>query len=281
MIKIEQFVKQYRDFRLELSMTVPENRVVGIIGKNGSGKSTTIKAILGLVKPTEGSVKVFGKEARALTPRDKEKIGAALSESMFPDLLTLADVVAILRAMYRDFDEPFFRDMCAKFGLPLGKQLKDFSTGMKAKARVLTAISHKAALLILDEPTAGLDVEARNEIVAFLKDYAKANTCSMLITSHISTDLEGLCDEFHLFSRGRILLHETAENIGNRYGIVQIPFERFDAVDRAYIAGYRKETFGYACITNDKAYFEARHPEIRVKPASIDDFILLLGGEEE
>lgn len=281
MIEIRNFRKEYRDFNLDISLDIPDNRVVGIIGKNGSGKSTTIKAILGLVKPTSGSVKVFGKEARELAPRDKEKIGVALSDSMFSGLLSIGDVIAILRAMYRDFDEPFFREMCGKFGLPFEKPLKDFSTGMKAKARLLAAISHHAALLILDEPTAGLDVEARNEIIRFLKEYAGANDCTILITSHISTDLEGLCDEFYLFSRGRVLLHETDENIGKNYGTVQIPFELFDRIDRRLISGYRKETFGYACITNDRAYFEKNCPEIRVKPADIDDFILLLGGEEE
>jgi len=278
MIAFEHFVKEYGDFRLEISMDIPDNKVVGIIGKNGSGKSTTIKAILGLVKPTSGSVKVFGREARALTPHDKEQIGAALSDSMFSEVLSLEDVIAILRAMYREFDEAFFRDMSAKFGLPLRKQLKEFSTGMKAKARVLTAISHHARLLILDEPTAGLDVEARNEIIAFLKEYVGANDCTILITSHISTDLEGLCDEFYLFSRGRIVLHETDENIARDYGTVQIPFEVFDGIDRSRIAGFRKETFGYACITNDKRYFEENHPELKVKSADIDDFILLLGG---
>ncbi len=278
MITFEQFVKEYGDFRLEISMDIPDGKVVGIIGKNGSGKSTTIKAILGLVKPTAGSVKVFGREARALTPRDKEQLGVALSDSMFSEVLSLEDVIAILRAMYREFDEAFFRDMCAKFGLPLKKPLKEFSTGMKAKARVLAAISHHARLLILDEPTAGLDVEARQEIIAFLKDYAGSNACTILITSHISTDLEGLCGEFYLFSRGRIVLHETDENIGRNYGTVQIPFELFDAIDRGRIAGFRKETFGYACITNDKRYFEENHPELKVKSADIDDFILLLGG---
>jgi len=280
MIEIEHFVKEYKDFRLELSMDIPDNTVVGVIGKNGCGKSTTIKAILGLVKPASGSVRVFGKEASQLMPGDKEKIGVALSDSMFSGLLSLEDVIAVLRAMYRDFDEPFFREMCGKFGLPLNKQLKDFSTGMKAKAKVLAAITHKARLLILDEPTAGLDVEARTEIIRFLKEHVKSRGCSILITSHISSDLEGLCDEFYLFSAGKVLLHETEDNIGKHYGTVQVPFEMFDRLDRSLISGYKKEMFGYACITNDKECFKKNHPEIPVKPASIDDFILLLGGDE-
>ena len=281
MIEIENFVKQYRDFSLEISMSIPDGKVVGIIGKNGCGKSTTIKAILGLVKPTSGSVRVFGTEARELAPRDKEKIGVALSDSMFSTQLAVEDVIAILRAMYRDFDETFFRDMCGKLNLPLKKQMKDFSTGMKAKVKVLSALSHKARLLILDEPTSGLDVEARNEIVKFLKDYVTANACSILITSHISTDLEGLCDEFYLFSGGKIVLHESEESIANHYGTVQIPFELFEAIDAKYISGHKKEMFGYACVTNDKDYFTQNHPEIKVKPATIDDLIILLGGTEE
>ena len=281
MITIENFVKEYRDFRLEISLNIPDNKVVGIIGKNGCGKSTTIKAILGLIKPTSGSVRVFGQEARKLTPRDKEKIGAALSDSMFSALLTVEDIIAILRAMYRDFDEPFFREMCAKLNLPLRKQLKEFSTGMKAKVKVLTAISHNAALLILDEPTAGLDVEARNEIIKTIKQYVASNNCSVLITSHISSDLEGLCDEFYLFSEGRILLCETEESIRNHYGTVQIPFELFESIDKSLVSGCKKETFGYACITNDKEQFEKNYPELKVQPATIDDLIILLGGGEE
>jgi ABC-2 type transport system ATP-binding protein len=280
MIEIEHFVKDYQDFRLEISMCIPDNKVVGIIGRNGCGKSTTIKAILGLIRPTSGSVRVFGKETRMLQPRDKERIGAALSDSMFSSQLTVEDIIAVLRAMYRDFDEPFFREMCGKLALPLKKQLKDFSTGMKVKVKVLTAISHKAALLILDEPTSGLDVEARTEIIRTIKDYVASNDCSVLITSHISSDLEGLCDEFYLFAGGRILLHETEENIGNRYGTVQIPFELFDSIDRSLVSGCKKETFGFACVINDKESFAANYPELKVKPANIDDLILLLGGDE-
>ena len=281
MIEIEHFVKQYGDFSLEISMSIPDSKVAGIIGKNGSGKSTTIKAILGLVKPTTGSVRVFGTEARSLAPRDKEKIGVALSDSMFSTQLTVEDVIAILRAMYRDFDETFFRDMCGKLNLPLKKQMKDFSTGMKAKVKVLSALSHKARLLILDEPTSGLDVEARNEIVRTIKDYAASNSCTILITSHIPTDLEGLCDEFYLFSEGKIVLHESEESIANHYGTVQIPFELFESIDPKYISGHRKEMFGYACVTNDKEYFEKNHPELKVKSATIDDLIILLGGTVE
>ena len=281
MIEIENFVKQYRDFSLEISMSIPDGKVVGIIGKNGCGKSTTIKAILGLVKPTSGSVRVFGKDSRELAPVDKEKIGVALSDSMFSTQLTVEDVISILRAMYRDFDETIFREMCGKLNLPLKKQMKDFSTGMKAKVKVLSALSHKARLLILDEPTSGLDVEARNEIMKTIREYAASNNCTILITSHISTDLEGLCDEFYLFSEGKIVLHESEESIRNHYGTVQIPFEQFGSIDATRISGHKKEMFGYACVTNDKEYFAQNHPELKVKPATIDDLIILLGGTEE
>lgn len=163
MIKIKHMVKAYAGFSLDLSLEVPAGQITGIVGRNGAGKSTTIKAILGLITPDSGDVKVFGKDVQTLTESDKQNIGAALADSGFSGYMDISDVIKILRAMYTRFDEPFFIRSVKEQGLPLKKQIKDFSTGMKAKLRVLTALSHQAKLLILDEPTAGLDVVARNE----------------------------------------------------------------------------------------------------------------------
>ena len=190
MVSVKNLVKRYGDFCLDVSMEIPDGMVTGLIGKNGAGKSTVIKSILGLVKPDSGKVMVFGKEAGKLTPKEKENIGVALSDSGFSNYLTLEDVTKILCKMYGDFHESEFRALCKSQGLPFDKDLKNFSTGMKAKARVLVALSHKADLLIMDEPTSGLDIEARNEILDIMRDYLEENErCSILITSHISSDL--------------------------------------------------------------------------------------------
>ena len=169
MVKVDNLVKNYGDFRLNLSLEIPDGTVTGIVGKNGAGKITTIKAILGLIKPDEGHVTINGKEASKLTGAEKESIGAALSDSGFSSYLRVEDVICILRKMYPTFDEDFFRNSCVSQGLRFDKKIKDFSTGMRAKLRVLVAISHRAELLIMDEPTSGLDVEARNEILDLLQ----------------------------------------------------------------------------------------------------------------
>lgn len=281
MVEIKSLRKDYKNFSLDISMQIPEGKVVGFIGKNGAGKSTTIKSILGLIKPTSGDVEVFGVNSRNLSPREKERIGVALSDSMFSYYLTVEDIIAVMRAFYPTFDEDYFRQMCDRFKLPLNKQIKDFSTGMKAKVKVLSAISHQAELLILDEPTTGLDIEARTEILDTLKSYKEKNNCSVLISSHISTDLQGLCDEIVLIADGKIVLHSTLDEINNSYAVVLIPEELFDEVPKDKILGYKSERFGYTCIINDKSFFEDNFSELKLKDSTIDDLIMLLGKEEE
>ncbi|MBQ1827451.1 MAG: ABC transporter ATP-binding protein, partial [Erysipelotrichaceae bacterium] len=212
MIKLENLKKNYDGFSLDVSLEIPSGKVTGLVGKNGAGKSTTIKSILGLVNPDSGKITLFNQPVGKLTAAQKKDIGVAMSDSGFSGYLNVENVIGILSAMYDEFDEKKFREMCRKFNLPLNKKIKDFSTGMKAKLRVLSAISHKARLLILDEPTSGLDVEARNEILDILREYLNENDdCSILISSHISSDLEGLCDDVYLIHDGKIILHEDTD----------------------------------------------------------------------
>ena len=193
MIKMQNVRKTYPGFDIELSLEIPEGRITGLIGKNGAGKSTAIRLMLGLVKAESGTIELFGKPITEITMQDRQKIGVSLAESGFNGQFTIAEVKKILAKMYPEFDETWFMRECRELRLPEGKQLKEFSNGMKAKLRVLTALSHKAQLLILDEPTAGLDVEARNEILDLLRDYAAEDeNRTILITSHIASDLDHL-----------------------------------------------------------------------------------------
>lgn len=221
MITIQQLTKQYTGFTLNVSLSVPKGRITGLVGKNGAGKSTTIKALLGLMKPDAGSVRILGKEASLLTSRDKERLGVTFAESGFSNYFTVASIVRILKAMYPTFDQDFFLQQAKILELPLNKPLREFSTGMKAKVRVLVAISHNAELLILDEPTSGLDVLARNEILNLLRDYMEGNPeRSILITSHISSDLEGLCDDIYLIDKGQILYHQDMPTLLAEHGSI-------------------------------------------------------------
>lgn len=279
MVEVDNLVKQYEDFSLNISLNIPGGVITGIIGKNGAGKSTLIKSILGLINPTSGNVKVFGKEVNKLTTTDKYDIGVAMAESGFSMYLTVKDVAAILKKMYPSFQTDFFADKCKQLRIPMNKQIKEFSTGMKAKLRVLVAISHEAKLLILDEPTAGLDIEARNEILDMLREYmAKDDSRSIMISSHISSDLEGLCDDIYLIHDGRLLLHEEIDNIMSNYALVKVNKNDYETMDKTYFLATKQENFGYVCLTNQKRYYLENYPKVVVENGNIDELILMMTG---
>ncbi|MCR4939712.1 MAG: ABC transporter ATP-binding protein [Treponemataceae bacterium] len=279
MVKIDNLVKKYGDFCLNVSMEIADGTVTGIVGKNGAGKSTIIKAILGLIKADSGSVTINGKETDKLTGAEKAKLGVALSDSGFSSYLRVEDVICILRKSYPDFDEKFFRSKCLSLGLAFNKKIKDFSTGMKAKFRVLVAISHRAELLIMDEPTAGLDVEARNDILDLLRQYLSDNeNSSILLTSHISSDLESLCDDIYLINDGAIVLHEDTDNILSNYAILKVDQETYEKLDKSYVLNTKKENFAYVCFTNEKQFYAENYPGIVIENGKIDDLILMMAG---
>ena len=279
MIQINGLKKKYKDFTLDLTLDLPKGRVSGLVGKNGAGKSTTLKAILGLIQTDEGSVKVFGKDAFNLTSEEKQQLGVALSDSSFSGYLTVDAVKNILKNMYHSFDEDKFLNLSEKMKLPLNKQIKEFSTGMKAKLKVIAALSHKAKLLIMDEPTSGLDVEARNEVLDILREYlAQDDEVSLLISSHISSDLEGLCDDIYLIDEGRLLLHEQTDELLDKYGVIKADDESFEKLEKDHILAYKKEKFGYSLFTDEKEYYRENYPDLIIENGNIDDLILIMTG---
>ena len=186
MLSIENFRKRYDDFELDCTMSVEPGQITGIVGANGAGKSTLFKAILGLVKGDSGRITLFGKEPQQLTREDKEKIGVAFTNAGFNEYLRIKDIVPVLSNVYPSFEKEKFLGSCKKLNLPLDKKLKEFSTGMKAKLNVLIAVSHQAPFLILDEPTAGLDVTAREQVLDLLREYmTEVDGSSIAISSHI------------------------------------------------------------------------------------------------
>lgn len=279
MITIDKYEKKYKGFKLNISMEIPDGQVTGLVGKNGAGKSTTIKAILGLIKPDGGAAYFDGVDSQTLGKKEKANIGVALSDSGFSLYLTVDSIMKVMKKMYSDFDENTFKKLCEEYGLPLKKPLKTFSTGMKARLKVLLALSHNAKFLILDEPTAGLDVEARNEILDMIRDYlAEDETRSMLITSHISSDLESLCDDIYLIHDGEVKLHEDTDTILSQYAVLKVKDEDFEKLDKAYLIEIKKETFGYTCFTNEKQYYVENYPGIVVENGKLDDLILMMTG---
>lgn len=271
--------KKYGDYEFRMSMEIPHGRITGLVGKNGAGKSTAIKLMLGLAKPDSGNISVLGSEGRELSPAVKQKIGVSLAESGFSTQLTVEDVKHILSKMYPAFEQNLFEKQCGSLKLPTNKKIKEFSTGMKAKLRVLTAITHKAELLILDEPTAGLDVEARNEILDLLREYVAENEKrTILISSHIATDLESLCDDIYLIHDGKLILHEDTDVILAQYGVLKVNEEQYATLDQRAILKVQKENYGYACFTNDRQFYQENYPQIAVENGGIDELILMMTG---
>lgn len=282
MVTIEKVQKSYGSFHLECSLEVQPGRITGLIGRNGVGKSTTFKALLGLIAIDGGTIQIFGKDIRELNQKDKQKIGAALSESGFSGYLTVKAIVSILKNMYEDFEKEDFIKRCEQFQLPLDKKVKDFSTGMKAKLKVLVAMSHKANLLILDEPTAGLDVGVREEVLDMLRAYMEEDeNRSILISSHISTDLEGLCDDIYMIHKGKIVLHEETDVLLSEYAVIKVDEQQYETMDKQYILRKKKESFGYSCLTNQRQFYQENYPKVVIEKGTIDDLILMMTGGEE
>lgn len=279
MIRMQDVRKKYGDYEFRMSMEIPHGRITGLVGKNGAGKSTAIKLMLGLAKPDSGSISVLGSAGRELSPAVKQKIGVSLAESGFSSQLSIEDMKHILSKMYREFDRQLFTKQCEKMKLPEKKKMKDFSTGMKAKLKVLTALTHNADLLILDEPTAGLDIEARNEILDLLREYVTYNEkSSILITSHIATDLESLCDDIYLIHDGKMIIHEDTDVILEQYGVLKVSEEQYGKLDQRAILKSRKESYGYACFTSDRKFYQENYPGIVVEKGGIDELILMMTG---
>lgn len=282
MLKITNLEKKYRDFHLNCSLEVPAGRVTGLIGANGAGKSTLIKAMLGLISTDNGEIELFGKSMKEIKVADKEKMGVVLAESGFSGYLSIRDLIPILSAMYHSFEKEKFESYCKQYDLPLDKKIKDFSTGMKAKLKVLVAITHQARFLVLDEPTIGLDVLVRDELLDILRAYMEeGENRSILISSHISSDLEGLCDDLYMIDNGQIVLHEEVDTILDGYGILKVTEEQYQKLEQKYILRVRQESFGYACLTDQKQFYLENYPDLTIEKGSIDEVIsFMVRGEK-
>ena len=277
MLKIQHLKKNYDKFSLDCSLELMPGCVTGLIGQNGVGKSTTFKAILGLISTDGGNITILGKDMKDFTAKDKENLGVVLSDSGFSGYLKIKDIIPILQNMYSKFDKSLFIEQVQRFRLPMNKQIKEFSTGMKAKLKVLVAISHNAKFLILDEPTAGLDVIAREELLEMLREFLeKDEERSILISSHISSDLESLCDDLYMIHDGRIILHEDTDVLLSDYALLKVDADQYDKLDKQFILRSKKEIYGYSCLTNQKQYYIENYPKIAIEKGTIDEVITMM-----
>ena len=277
MIQIKNIKKSYQDFLLDCSLTIEKGSVTGIIGKNGAGKSTLYKAILNLINIDSGNILVFNKDIKELDVKDKANIGVVLADSFFSSYLNIKDIRKIMMDSYETFDVTFFDKKVNEFELPVNKAIKSFSFGMKAKLKMLCALSHNAKILLLDEPTLGLDVIARDEILELLREYmAKDSDNTIMISSHIASDLESLCDDIYMIDDGKIILHEDTDVLLSNYAILKVDDQSYESIDKNYIYKVIKEDYGYALLTNQKQFYYENYPKIVIQNCSIDDVIYMM-----
>lgn len=253
-VAIRGLTKRFKDFLLDgVTFSVPAGCVVGFVGENGAGKSTTIKSILGLVRPDGGAIEVFGKPAASLSKGDKNKIGAVLGESCLPENLNLKEVSSVMRSIFEEWNEERFFSFAKKFALPEDKKLRSFSRGMQQKAALAVALSHGAELLLLDEPTSGLDPVARDEILDLLYDFMQDERRSVLISSHIVSDLEKLCDYIVFIHGGRIVFAEEKDALEEKYAVFRGSSQALGALGEEAVVAYMRGDYGMtALVLRDK-----------------------------
>lgn len=277
-LEIKDLCKTYPGFSLDhVSLTLPSGCIMGLIGENGAGKSTTIKLILDMIQRDSGSILIRGKDNREQTPLVKEDIGVVLDEMGISGCLTAKQVGNIMRYTYRNWDAKEYAAILRKLSVPTDKKFKDFSRGMKMKLGIAVALSHHAKLLILDEATGGLDPVVRDEVVEMFSEFTRDEEHAVLMSSHIVSDLEKICDYIAFLHRGRLLLCEEKDLLTARYGVVHGTKEQIGELDAAAILGKKESAYGVEAIVQRNAV----PASMSVSPVDIEQlFVFMVKGEK-
>ncbi len=273
-LDVKGLTKRYGQFALEdVSFSVPRGTVVGLVGENGAGKSTTLNAALGLIHADAGSVELLGGQVQDGALR--EQIGVVFDANAFPNALSPDRLNRIFRRIYRTWDEERYRSLLRAMELPADRKIGKLSKGMKMKLAIAVALSHGAKLLILDEATSGLDPIAREEILDMLLDFVQAEDHAVLLSSHITSDLEKIADFIVFLHAGRVIFEKPKDELRYRYGIVRCGAAQFAAIDEADRIAWRKQDYEWEVLVADREVARKKYPKAVVDPATIDEIMLL------
>ncbi|RHR06692.1 ABC transporter ATP-binding protein [Pseudoflavonifractor sp. AF19-9AC] len=278
-IEIQGLNKSYPDFALRnINLTMPGGAIMGLIGENGAGKTTLMKCILNLVRRDSGTITLMGHDNIKEERLAKAEIGVVLDECFFHDTLRPKDVGAILAPAFRDsWDGALYRDYLDKFQLPQGKLIKEFSRGMKMKLSLAAALAHRPKLLLLDEATAGLDPVVRDEILDEFLSFICDEEHSILISSHITSDLEKVADYITYLHQGQIVLSDAKDTILDSYGRVGCTAAQLETIDPADLVRVRRGSFGCEALVSDRKTFHRSYPSLMVDPIALEDIMLFIG----
>ena len=272
-IEIKGLVKQYKTFTLgPIDLTVPGGSILGLIGENGAGKTTLIKSMLGIVNPSGGEVKLLG-----AAPDDaKEDIGVVMDDCCFSEYLRVKDVNTVLSRVYRGWDKGLFWDYLDKFGLAGTKNIKELSRGMRMKLSLAAALSHRPKLLLLDEATAGLDPVVRDEILDEFLDFVSDEDHGILISSHITSDLEKAADYIAYLHEGKLLMCDEKDRLLESYGRLVCTRADLDYVDRSFLVSIRKSQYSTEALIRNRGEFTRRYPRLTVEPITLDELMVFV-----
>ena len=282
-IEIKNLKKKYDDkFELgEIDITIPKGVIVGLIGENGSGKTTLIKLMLNIIKSDNGEIKIFGKDNKRKEKEIKEDIGVVLDNMFFPELLNAKDINNSMKDIYKNWDSKLYFSYLKEFDLPDNKSLKSMSKGMRKKLEIATALAHKPKLLILDEPTSGLDPFIRNEVLDIFQKFIEEEEHGVLLSTHITSDLEHIADEIIFIDKGKKVLQKSRDEIIDNYGILKCDIDYFSNIDKKDIITYKKTKYAYEILVDDKEKTSKKYPSCVIDKITLEDLmVLVIKGEK-
>ena len=276
-LELQGLCRSLGDFTLgPLDLVLPRGCVMGLVGENGAGKSTTMKLILGMLRPDAGRISILGREDAGQLRELKEELGVVLDEVGLPECLTIGAVGKVMAGTFRRWDECAYQGYLRRFALPGNKPFREFSRGMKMKLGIAVALSHHPKLLLLDEATSGLDPVVRDEVVDLLGEFTRDEDHAVLLSSHIVSDLEKLCDYIAFLHRGQLLLCEEKDRLKERYGVLRCTRATLTALNPAAVLGKRESPYGVEAIVERN-----RVPAgLELGPVDLEDlFIVMAKGE--
>lgn len=270
-LEIKDLRKTFPGFALDgLTLTLPEGCIMGLVGENGAGKSTTMKLILGMLRADGGSITILGRDSGEEYRLTREEVGVVMDEPGLPEQLTAKQMEKVMARIYHSWDSAEYERLLRRLSLPENKAYKDFSRGMRMKLGIAIALSHRAKLLLLDEPTSGLDPVVRDEVVEMLMDFTRDETHSILISSHIVSDLEKLCDYIAFLHRGRLLLCEEKDRLLEEYGILPCTAEQQEELAAGAVLHRRETPYGLELLVRRDAVPYGWN----VRPVSIEELFI-------
>ena len=274
-IELKNVTKDYGDFKLDnITFSVPEGSICGFIGQNGAGKTTTINLILDIIKRDSGEISVFGENIDKDSAKLRENIGVVFDEMGYHEFMTGRDINIMMKNIYKNWEEKIFFDYLKRFSLPSKKKCGSFSRGMRMKLQIAVALSHHAKLLIMDEPTGGLDPIVRNEMLDIFREFVLKEDHTILLSSHITGDLEKLADEVVFIDGGRIVLSGNKDEILEKHGLLKCKKNDLSRINESFIIHQEISSFGAEILINDRYAAAKRYPDMVIEPADLEEIMI-------